>query len=605
MKKKKHIFNRYMVILFLCFMVFIISCIRVLRRSQTEDVRIRTEDDFHQGLWVRAASMAEPDAIERIINRCRDMGITDLYAQVVVGGYAYYRSHNLPRSQYLAEVSEPGYDPLSSIIKAAKKHGIRVHAWVNCLLVWSLSTPPDSAGHIYYRHPEWFIRDVTGRSMADYTYEEWMDAGLEGLYLDPAHPGVQNILETVCTEIAATYPIDGIHLDFIRYPGTLWGLPDNDTAALFAGVEGYTTRWLTLTRYPQLDFESRWLCWHAWRSSREKEKNIEKMVHLIHASLAETSPACVLSAAVFPNPTLARYRFAQNWMDWDTLINYPVAMSYTPDQFFFRQLSEYVLTQRPDAHLGIGILWSNMAAVGYMQTLIARTLEARGVCYFDFTRIDTLSDYAKLKGTGIQPEDTLVIDSLTAKKTTSLFEDAPPERLVQQAVHGDPVEVLAYSEYLLSLSLDRKQDLMSMEITVEDFVQYIQRDVAAFLSLDNMIFPVPETLIIPPRRMVKYTFVPWDESDTTVTVRQAQAVRSFEHEIAVYPDPILPLARAAYDASVNDRSLCRSRSGIYVFTVQYITDTTYTAARCDIPGTTMPFFINGAAWQKARNIIDK
>jgi uncharacterized lipoprotein YddW (UPF0748 family) len=606
MKKKKHIFNRYMVILFLCFMVFIIGCIQVLQLSQIDDTKIRTEDDFQQGLWVRAASMATPDAIDRIIARCLDMGTTDLYAQVVVGGYAYYRSQYLPRSQYLVEKSEPGYDPLSSLIHEAKKYGIRIHAWVNCLLVWSLQSPPDSTRHVYYQHPGWFIRDVTGKSMVTYTYEEWMDAGLEGLYLDPAHPGVQNFLQTVCTEIAANYPVNGIHLDFIRYPGTLWGLPDNDTASLFAGPEGHTTRWLALTRYPQLDFISRWLCWHAWQFNLEKEKNVKKIIQRIHASLSENAPDCILTTALFPNPSLARYRFAQNWMDWDTLIHYPIAMSYTPDRFFFTKLLEYILIQRPDAHFGIGILWPNMAAIGFMQATTARTYGARGVCYFDFTRIDTLSDYAKLKGIGIQPEDTLIIDTLTVTQTVSLFEDAPPEKLVLQGIHEIPPEqVLAFSEYLLSLSLDRKQDLAPMEVTVEEFVQYIQRDVAAFLVLDQMLFPLPETLLTPPRRTIKYTHIPWDESDTTVTVARAQTVQFLEHETTAYPGPILPLARAAYDALLNDRDLCRARSGIYVFSVLDISDKEQQILRQGIADTILPFMVNWTALQRAGKIIQE
>ncbi len=596
--------NRRRIILLLCLAVLVVGCIQVAQRPRIDDTRIPKDKNFNWGLWVRAASMAAPEAIDRIIALSLDMGITDLYAQVVVGGYAYHRSQHLPRSQYLAEKSPAEYDPLNALIRAAKKHGIRVHAWVNCLLVWSLSTPPDSARHIFYQHPDWFIRDVTGRSMLDYTYEEWMDAGLEGLYLDPAHTGVQNFLQTICTEITGKYPVDGIHLDFIRYPGTLWGLPENDTAALFAGLEGYTTRWLTLTRYTQLDFVSRWLCWHNWLFNIKKEKNITKIVQLIRKGLNNTSPGCVLTAALFPNPTLARYRFAQNWMDWDTLIHYPVAMSYTPDRSFFTRLLDYVLSQRSDALFGIGILWPNMAATGYMQYMNAVRRGARGVSFFDFTRIDTLSDLSKLHGMNIQPEDTLMTDTLITSHKISPFEEAAPEKLVQQK-HTDPVKVLAFAEYLLSLSLDHEQDLQDMPLSVENFVRYIQRDVAAFRTLDSMVFPLSEALVSPPRRFVEYTFIPWDDADTMVTIERAQAVRTYEQTIVLYPDPIRPLARAAHDAPVDIRDLCRARSGIYAFSVQDIQDEGQHIVRGNITPTAVPFFVNRTALQKARKIMQE
>ncbi|MEO0158660.1 MAG: family 10 glycosylhydrolase, partial [candidate division WOR-3 bacterium] len=120
---------------------------------------------FQKGMWVRASSAASPDSISGIISLAEEMGITDIYYQAVVGGYAYYKSSILPRSQYLSRVSDPDYDPLDSLIKAAHQKGIRVHAWVNSLLVWSGDEPPESTSHIIYSHPDWSLRDVLGRLM--------------------------------------------------------------------------------------------------------------------------------------------------------------------------------------------------------------------------------------------------------------------------------------------------------------------------------------------------------------------------------------------------------------------------------------------------------
>ncbi|MCK5258434.1 MAG: hypothetical protein KAJ69_02850 [Thermoplasmatales archaeon] len=48
---------------------------------------------FHRGLWVRAVSIASPDSIPRILHIAQKIGITDIYVQVVVAGYAYYKSN--------------------------------------------------------------------------------------------------------------------------------------------------------------------------------------------------------------------------------------------------------------------------------------------------------------------------------------------------------------------------------------------------------------------------------------------------------------------------------------------------------------------------------
>lgn len=141
----------------------------------------------HRGIWVRAMSIASPDSIPRIVEIAQKLAITDIYIQIVVGGYAYYDSDFLPRSEYLSKTSGVDYEPLDSLLHNSiiQKSGIRVHAWVNALLVWSLSALPESLNHLLYIHPEWFLMDVRGRSMANYTSQDWENFGLEGIFFGP------------------------------------------------------------------------------------------------------------------------------------------------------------------------------------------------------------------------------------------------------------------------------------------------------------------------------------------------------------------------------------------------------------------------------------
>ena len=41
---------------------------------------------------------------------------------------------------------------------------------------------------------------------------------VEGLYTSPLHPAAQDHTAAVIGEIAAKYPVDGIHLDYVRFP---------------------------------------------------------------------------------------------------------------------------------------------------------------------------------------------------------------------------------------------------------------------------------------------------------------------------------------------------------------------------------------------------
>jgi hypothetical protein len=90
-----------------------------------------------------------------------------------------------------------------------------------------------------------------------------------------------------------------------------------------------------------------------------------------------------------------------------------------------------------------------------------------------------------------------------------------------------------------------------------------------------------------------------------VTIERAQAVRTYDHKILLYSNPIKPLARAVYDTPLNDRDLCRTRSGIYAFRVQGIEDEERHIVRGDVIPTVMPLFINQTVLQKARKFMHK
>ena len=67
------------VVILLCLIFSIVGCIQVLQRPRVIETRISKEEAFRRGLWVRAASMAAPEAIDRIMALSLDMGILGLF----------------------------------------------------------------------------------------------------------------------------------------------------------------------------------------------------------------------------------------------------------------------------------------------------------------------------------------------------------------------------------------------------------------------------------------------------------------------------------------------------------------------------------------------
>ena len=109
--------------------------------------------------------------------------------------------------------------------------GMKVHAWVAVNLVSSSVTLPASRDHVIYRAPEWLMvprelaaemKKIDLRSPAYLgRLARWTRAHssiVEGLYTSPLHPAAQDHTAAVIGEIAAKYAVDGVHLDYVRFP---------------------------------------------------------------------------------------------------------------------------------------------------------------------------------------------------------------------------------------------------------------------------------------------------------------------------------------------------------------------------------------------------
>ena len=97
----------------------------------------------------------------------------------------------------------PGYDPLQFCIDECHKRGMQCHAWIVTIPVGKWNT--NGCKQIRQRFPN-LIRKI----------------GDEG-YMNPEMPQTGDYLARFCAEVTRRYDVDGIHLDYIRYPET-WKL---------------------------------------------------------------------------------------------------------------------------------------------------------------------------------------------------------------------------------------------------------------------------------------------------------------------------------------------------------------------------------------------
>ena len=287
--------------------------------ADTPSVRSAVRIDY---LWVTRSTLVDSAAIERMVARARLAGVRGLLVQVVGRGDAFYHSDLLPRSEAL---DRSGSDPLALVLERAHEAGLEVHAWMNCVLVWSAPHRPRDPRHVVNQHPEWVAHLPDGRSMTRLGADERRRLGVEGVYLSPARPAVRAWIASIAREIAVRYPVDGIHLDYIREPGTFAGL-DADARARFALEHGADPARFGLEppdRRAALD--SAWIAF--------QRAQVTAIVRGVRDSLATVRPGLALSAAVLADTVSAERHHAQEWRAWvrSGLLDRVFVMCYAPE----------------------------------------------------------------------------------------------------------------------------------------------------------------------------------------------------------------------------------------------------------------------------------
>ena len=103
------------------------------------------------GLWVRQATLVSADSIDRLVQEASDAGFTTLLVEIpdTLGSARPGRRPRVRRSR--------AFDGVRTVVTAAHRHGLRVHAWVQTTLVATAGNLPTSSSHLVHQHPEWLM----------------------------------------------------------------------------------------------------------------------------------------------------------------------------------------------------------------------------------------------------------------------------------------------------------------------------------------------------------------------------------------------------------------------------------------------------------------
>lgn len=392
------------------------------------DYSVRPFTNQFKGAWV-CPTEKSPGQIKQAVSALKALNIEHLFLQTYYLGQPVYPSqvavsYGLPKQHVQFE----GWDPLKTWVDEAHAQGLKVHAWVQVFYAGNKNVSLEPYGPILTVHPEWrnVQRSAMNRGVPVPSTEE------PGHYfVDPANPEAQTYLKKIIREIATQYSVDGVNLDYIRYPASLhpsrggflestWGYTPasrerfakdmwqlmiaadqkrvaeakklGKKAALKSWTSAQKTAWLK-QRDPWLltPKSPLWQDWVNWRKAQ-----VTQFVTDVSTQIKQDRPGVTLSSVVFlwhdPNGEFK----LQDWPQWvqkgliDALT--PIGLTSTPEGIYADSLKFKQITQgKVPVYPGIFAMYNREAPEELMQELRSlQQADMPGVMLFERGNITPL-----------------------------------------------------------------------------------------------------------------------------------------------------------------------------------------------------------------------
>lgn len=297
--------------------------------------------------------------LRQMLDKLQEAGINTVLFQTRLRGTVAYPSKIEPWDAAFSGKAgrAPIYDPLAFALEECHKRGMEFHAWVVAFPLCKVAA----------------VKQL-GKAAIPKSRPNLCKKCGDQYMLNPGEPEIADYLAKICQEIATNYDVDGIHLDYIRYPEPNIPFNDDDTYRKYGNGETKAT----------------------WRT-----QNINRCVKKIHHALKSIRPWIKMSCSpVGKYSDLTRYsshgwnardavsQDAQYWLKegWMDIL-FP--MMYYDGDNYYPFLADW---RENDSNRlivpGLGIWFLNKQEKNWplltiqRQMNVARQIGLSGICFF-------------------------------------------------------------------------------------------------------------------------------------------------------------------------------------------------------------------------------
>ena len=295
--------------------------------------------------------------VEQIVDECAKLGATKLLwllkaRMADTASVLWYRS-SVGKAHPRAEA----YDGLDDLVELAHARGIEVHAYFSVFPEGDPNAPDLAPGQaVLAQHPEWAVVDINGQPTT---------------FVCAGQPGYREYLFELVDEVLTEHGLDGIHLDFIRYPraACFCARCVSEIKERFGLNRDEAIGLLERRDFASRSYDERALALHQADSLIDYYcENVHQTVKAIRERIDRTFSGVQLSAAVFPNIRSSTSQVYCDWVGFAQYLDFVCPMVYWySDDYFQRTVERLHSVVRDSTRLLPGV-----SALGYPHELAGK-----------------------------------------------------------------------------------------------------------------------------------------------------------------------------------------------------------------------------------------
>lgn len=337
---------------------------------------IRSSAVENRAAWYRSSEKSDSEVIATI-EKALSLNINAIYLETWYNGMIIGYSDN---SLITHNTSANGdYDVLEAFCRIGHEYGIEIHAWVENFFVGTLSLAATNENALINNTYGKHLLDKQGNNYNKTIYGDYV-------FLNPYDKSNRKLVLDLYREIIEKYDIDGIHLDYIRFPEFNFGTNDYGyNADIIAGFQRkYSTSVDPKTLVAGTEMYDNWC--------KFREDIINSWVEEVYELVQETKPNLWISSACYPDATIVPKTLYQNFSNWieNGWMDEVFSMSYSVDNSVVKAnaaLFESMITDKAFYSTGISAFSETTEMNFALQLDLIRDVGADGSAIFSLGSI--------------------------------------------------------------------------------------------------------------------------------------------------------------------------------------------------------------------------